>query len=47
MEIKEFSKYRLAKAFLRWTRSHEATDLTEDEQRQWAKLVETINAALK
>jgi len=46
-EIKEFSKYRLAKAFLRWTRSHEASDLTADEQRQWTKLVEMINAALK
>ena len=30
-----FSKYRLAKAYLRWTREHEAADLTEVERTQW------------
>ena len=46
-EIAEFSKYRLAKAFLRWARTHKATDLTADERRWWKKLVESINAALQ
>jgi hypothetical protein len=46
-EIANFSKYRLAKAFLRWTRDHEASELSEDERRRWKKLIEAINAALK
>ena len=44
---RSFSKYRLAKAFLRWTREHEANDLTETECNQWKVLVATINKALK
>jgi predicted ATPase len=46
-EIKDFSKYKLAKAFLRWTRDHAASDLTSVERGQWVKLVERINTALK
>ena len=46
-EIEKFSKYRLAKAFLRWTRSHEADDLTENERSGWTQLIKAINAALK
>jgi predicted ATPase len=45
--ISDFSKYRLAKAFLRWTRHHEAKELSDDERRQWKKLIEGINTALK
>ena len=41
-----FSKYRLAKAYLRWTREHEAADLTEVERTQWKELIKTINKAL-
>ena len=44
---KNFSKYKLAKAFLRWVREHEATDLTNTEQEQWTQLIKTINHALK
>ena len=44
---KDFSKYHLAKAFLRWTREHEAADLTEVERTQWKELIETINKALR
>jgi len=44
--VPHFSKYRLAKAFLRWTRNHGAADLSEDERRQWKKLIEAVNAAL-
>lgn len=46
-EIGGFSKYKLAKAFLRWTRDHVAGDLSDDERRQWKKLIGAINSALK
>ncbi|HVA80000.1 MAG TPA: AAA family ATPase [Candidatus Binataceae bacterium] len=46
-EIGGFSKYKLAKAFLRWTRVHEAGELTDDERRQWKKLIGAMNAALE
>lgn len=46
-EIAEFSKYRLAKAYLRWTRSHEAADLTDDERTAWTDLITKVNKALK
>ena len=44
---KTFSKYHLAKAFLRWTRNHDARDLTEIEQNQWENLIKAINRALR
>lgn len=43
----QFSKYRLAKAFVRWTRDHKASDLAAAERGSWTKLIETINKALK
>ena len=46
-EVKDFSKYHLAKAFLRWTRNHEAKDLTDNERRNWKKLIDIINVKLK
>jgi predicted ATPase len=46
-EIGDFSKYRLAKAFVRWTRDHKASDLSDNERSQWKKLIEKINATLK
>jgi len=46
-EVANFSKYKLAKTYIRWTRSHEAKDLTNDEQQQWKKLIENINKILK
>lgn len=46
-EIKVFSKYKLAKAYLRWTRTHEASDLSQNVQDQWGKLIVLINKALK
>ena len=46
-EIADFSKYKLAKAYLRWTRDHEATDLSTDEQKQWQTLITHINNVLK
>jgi len=46
-EIGDFSKYRLAKAFVRWTRDHSAGDLSDQERNQWKKLIGAINTALK
>ncbi len=43
---KEFSKYKLAKAYLRWTATHQATDLTETERAQFSALIEKVNKAL-
>lgn len=46
-EISDFSKYRLSKAYLQWTREHKAKDLTNAEQSQWTTLIDRINKALK
>jgi energy-coupling factor transporter ATP-binding protein EcfA2 len=46
-EVTDFSKYRLAKAFLRWSRLHEASDLTDEERNQWTALIRAINKVLK
>lgn len=46
-EIKEFSKYRLAKAYVRWTREHSATGLTATEREDCGLLVEAVNKVLK
>ncbi len=44
---KSFSKYKLAKAFVRWSRDHDASELTDEERASWIGLVNSINAALK
>jgi len=46
-EIKDFSRYSLAKAFLQWTRDHRSSDLPHRERSQWKALIEKINATLK
>lgn len=46
-EVGNFSKYRLAKAFLRWARDHEAGDLSATERDQWIALIGAVNSALK
>lgn len=46
-EVAEFSKYKLAKTYVRWTRDHAAGDLTAIEQGQWVALIDKVNAALK
>ena len=46
-EISGFSKYRLAKAYLAWTRDHTAADLTSSERDAWAALINKIGAALR
>ena len=40
-------KYKLAKAYVKWTRDHVAADLTEAERKGWGKLLNAVNAALK
>jgi len=42
-----FSKYKLAKAYIRWTRDHKTSDLTEAERTGWTRLLGAINSALK
>jgi predicted ATPase len=46
-EISDFSKYKLAKAYIRWTREHDASELDGDARQQWVALVDRINKALK
>lgn len=46
-EVPGFSKYKLAKAYIRWTRSNNADQLTSVEIDQWKKLILAINKALK
>lgn len=43
----DFSKYKLAKAFIRWSRDHSMTDLKTDEIAQAEKLIEKVNKALQ
>lgn len=43
---KDFSKYKLAKAFLRWTAGHQASDLSAAERAGFKTLIEKINKAL-
>lgn len=43
----KISKYKLAKAFLRWARTHELEDLTEEEREQWSKIFTAVKKALK
>lgn len=43
----DFSKYKLAKAFIRWSRDHSMTDLQTDEIAQAEKLIEKVNKALQ
>lgn len=46
-EITGFSKYKLAKAFVNWTRANSSSALSATERQQWQKLFQTINKALK
>ncbi|WP_339719930.1 AAA family ATPase [Marinomonas primoryensis] len=46
-EVDEFSKYKLAKAYIRWTRNHTLEDLNANEISQWGRLIEAINKSLK
>ena len=41
----EYTPYRLAKEYVRWTRDHRAADLTATERIQWMGFIEKINQA--
>ncbi|MEH3134848.1 MAG: AAA family ATPase [Mycolicibacterium neoaurum] len=45
-EIAGFSKYKLARAFIRWIGMHDTADLTEDERAAAIKLFSDVNKAL-
>jgi hypothetical protein len=45
-EVPDFSKYKLAKAYLRWMRSDKAA-LKPEEIEQWKPLIEAVNRSLK
>lgn len=46
-EVSGFSKYKLAKSFVRWTRNNDASALNSNEVVAWTKLIQTINKVLK
>lgn len=46
-EVQGFSKYKLAKAYVRWTREHTSSDLKEQEANQFEQLISAVNKALK
>jgi hypothetical protein len=46
-EIKNFSKYKLAKTYVRWTRDNSSGDMHKKELQQWTTLIGEINKALK
>lgn len=46
-EIPNFSKYKLAKSYIKWTRNNSAKELTAPEIESWKGLIERINKALK
>lgn len=45
--VPDFSKYKLAKAFLRWCRAHAMTDLTQAEREALVKLFAQANKILR
>ncbi|MFT6956172.1 MAG: energy-coupling factor transporter ATP-binding protein EcfA2 [Halieaceae bacterium] len=46
-DVEGFSKYKLAKAYVRWTRDHTAADLQENEAAQWSGLIDRVNKLLR
>lgn len=44
---KDFSKFKLSKAFLAWAREHNSNDLVPEEAQNSQKLIDTINRRLK
>jgi len=46
-EISQFSKYKLAKAYIKWTKTNDSSALKSIELEQWSKLLEHINKVLK
>ena len=45
-QIKGFSKYKLAKAYIRWTQKNDSSSLTQEERDAWTRLIKKINTCL-
>ena len=46
-EIEGFSKYHMAKSYVRWTRENKICDIHVEEVKQWTALIEHVNKELK
>ena len=46
-EVPDFSKYKLAKAYIKWTKTNDAKALTIEEQTAWKNLIQQVNKVLK
>jgi len=46
-EIPNFSKYKLAKAYVKWTKSNAASNLSSVEIDNWKGLIQKVNKVLK
>jgi len=46
-EVPNFSKYKLAKAYVRWTRNNDYKKLQKSELENWKKMIQLINKVLK
>ncbi|MGB2528371.1 AAA family ATPase [Flagellimonas sp. SN16] len=46
-EVPDFSKYRLAKYYLKWCKTNDSSKLTAGELENWKNLIQVINKVLK
>ncbi|MFW6272565.1 MAG: AAA family ATPase [bacterium] len=46
-EVPNFSKYKLAKKYIAWTKDNDSSKLTDSEIDNWQKLIQKINKVLK
>lgn len=46
-EVPDFSKYKLAKMYIKWTKENEAKNLKPTELANWKKLIQQVNKSLK
>jgi len=46
-EVPDFSKYKLAKMYIKWTKENESKKLKPTELANWKKLIQQVNKSLK
>lgn len=46
-EVPDFSKYKLAKMYIKWTKENESKNLKPTELANWKKLIQQVNKSLK
>lgn len=46
-EVPDFSKYRLAKFYLKWCKTNDSSKLTAGELKNWKDLIQVVNKVLK